>query len=145
VLLEDGDNSVKEKAQETFSKSEEGQIKIAREGTKEEKLRVCRLPSISGTAQLRLAEDPDKEMRHELLNHKYLTGEALTKLAEWNDEEFKEIILAHPSCSEEIRRKLARSCEDCRWCNGSYPYEKKFWCTKKGRKTSKGCDLWKKK
>jgi hypothetical protein len=106
ALLWDGDNSVKEKAQEIFSKSEEGQVKFAKEGTKEEKLRVCKLPSISGTAQLLLAKDSDKEVRRALLYHKYLTAEALTKLAEGNDAEFKELILAHPSCSEGLKKKL---------------------------------------
>jgi hypothetical protein len=95
-LTQDADAGIKAKAEEKLTQSEEGQIKIAKEGTTEEKLRICKLPSISGTAQLILAKDPDKAVRRALLDHQYLTAEALTKLAEWNDEE------------------LTRSCENCR-------------------------------
>jgi SpoVK/Ycf46/Vps4 family AAA+-type ATPase len=144
LLTQDADAGIKAKVEEKLTQSEEGQIKIAKEGSKEEKLRICNLPSISGTAQEILAKDSDKEVRRELLNHKYLTEEALTKLAEWNDEEFKEIILAHPSCSEKIRGKLTRSCENCKW---SRKAPKGQYCDKKGQhirgENNYDCNDWK--
>jgi hypothetical protein len=129
ILAQDTDTGIKAKVEEKLTQSDEGQIKIAKEGTKEEKLRVCKLPEIRGTAQEILAKDPDKEVRRALLEHKYLTEGALTKLAEWNDNEFKEIILAHPSCSEEIKRKLTRSCQNC--CLANRTAHDRLFCNKR--------------
>jgi hypothetical protein len=120
ILAQDADADIKASAEGKLTLTEEGQVKIAKEGTTEEKLRVCKLPTISGTAQLILAKDPDTAVRRALLAHQYLTTDALTKLAEWKDEAFRELILKHPIHGGKAK-ELTRSCKDCFFMLFKYP------------------------
>jgi hypothetical protein len=141
-LAQDADADIKASAEGKLTLTEEGQVKIAKEGTTEEKLRICKLPTISGTAQLILAKDPDSEVRCALLDHQYLTTDALTKLAEWEDEAFRELIFRHPIHGKKVK-KVVHSCENC--ANSHFTQHGRIFCDMFHRVDSTLCQSWQKK
>jgi ATP-dependent 26S proteasome regulatory subunit len=113
ALRKDPDPTVREKAGGIFRDSTEGIIEIARNGAKEQKLKLPELPKVPDEALGILANEPDKDVRMALLKYKYLPVEIWKTLANDTDENVQKAVMEHPQCPKNIRKNLQKRCESC--------------------------------
>ena len=162
-LKDNPDEEVKKTAMDKFLRSETGIIEIAKNGSKEQKLKLPSLssPSLPEAAQEALAEDADIDVAAELIMYKYLSDGIKKRFIEraMKDEALGEKIKTHPNCTPEIKEKLERNCNICLYKRISYrrrgenicchidssPINNVYACNCKGkyfiRKGQESCDI----
>ncbi|MDR2019303.1 MAG: AAA family ATPase [Treponema sp.] len=147
LLREDPDEGVKAKAIEKFGGSEKGIIEIAKNGTKEQKMKLPELRNLPEEAQMLLANDSDKDVLKALLRYPYLSEPVWKQLVAKAQENavLKQLIL--DDYPKSIRSQLRISCANCCYTNGVYykpgtAVVDVFWCTRKGTKTFEACEFW---
>jgi SpoVK/Ycf46/Vps4 family AAA+-type ATPase len=146
-LKDNLDEEIKKTAMEKFLRSETGIIEIAKNGSKEQKLKLPSLssPSLPEAAQEALAEDADIDVAAELIWYKYLSDGIKKRLIEraMKDEALGEKIKANPNCTPEIKEQLERSCEKCANTRkkSSSPNRGSLICTISNHQANKACGL----
>ena len=125
-LMEHQNEDVKAAALDLFMRSDAGIIETAKNGTKEQKLKLAALPTLPFDALEALVGDSDIKVTVSVLEYKggLPSGilDQLVKEAERCDN-VREKVLAHPNCPEEVKRKLEKRCEYCKHYYKHYGYD----------------------
>jgi len=119
-LMEDNDPEVKAKAEEKQSATPEGIVKIAREGTKDQKLNLFKRYIPEEALEI-LSGDADSDVIMSVLEHKPLPEKVVKCLIDraLSDEALREKIKAQPNCPPDIKEKLERTRENCEYIKRS--------------------------